>query len=224
MELVAVNRSFHQPVGLHSGPAPGSDFFTGPLDLEIGCGVGFHPLRHSKLQPERKIIAIEHTREKFEKFERRRLRHGSPPNLLAVHANAITWVHQFLPAECLDQVFLLYPNPNPHNSARRWIRMPFFGRLLDSVKTGGNLYVSTNIESYAKEVCHYAVQQWGLDVIEFRKFWAQDLVRSGQSAKTHFEKKYLERGECCYDLHLRKVSANRFYFTGDNVSGQSLNS
>ncbi len=42
-----------------------------PLDIEIGCGVGMHPLLYASAHPERFLIAIEKTREKFGKFAKK---------------------------------------------------------------------------------------------------------------------------------------------------------
>ena len=47
------------------------------------------------------------------------------PNLQTVHADALPWiVHALYPAQ-VEQFFILYPNPEPHNPAQRWLNMPF---------------------------------------------------------------------------------------------------
>lgn len=195
-------RAFHQPPLLP--PDPRATAFLagpGPLELEIGCGVGLHPLRYALAHPERRLVAIEHTREKFAKFARRFENHGAPAGLLPVHANAISWVHQFAPDGAFDRIFLLYPNPEVRNPAKRWIRMPFFGRLLRALRPGGEVIFATNLAPYAEEVREHAARAWDLEVVEFRPFTAQD---AGREPRTHFERKYLQRGETCYDIRLRK--------------------
>ncbi len=55
-------------------PKPKSETFSYPempLDIEVGCGVGLHPIQYSLANPDRFLVALEHTREKFEKFHRR---------------------------------------------------------------------------------------------------------------------------------------------------------
>lgn len=175
-----------------------------PLDLEIGCGVGLHPVRRAQAFPERNLIAIEHTSEKYAKFESR-LRGNDPLlNLFPVHANAVTWVDEYLPHLILDSVFFMYPNPNQKNKAKRWIRMPFMQRLLESVKVGGEISFATNIDWYADELREWGVGAWKLEIISDRKFTLQDLEKTNQKARTHFEKKYLERGEFCFEIIFRK--------------------
>ncbi|MBI0385206.1 hypothetical protein JBE27_55325, partial [Streptomyces albiflaviniger] len=52
-----------------------------PVDVEIGCGVGFHPLRYARENPERQLVAFEKTSEKFSKFLGRLKNHDPLPNL-----------------------------------------------------------------------------------------------------------------------------------------------
>lgn len=212
MDLTSVRR-FHQPAELHlEAKKEWREFIDSPgrpLDLEIGCGVGWHPIRYAGQNAERKLIAIEHTQEKFERFQRRYRQHGCPGNLLPIHANAVTWVNCFLPANCVDQIFLLYPNPNLHNRAKRWMAMPFMGRLLDSLKTGGELTMATNESWYKDEAIRLAETQWGLQLVHQQQIDSQMMDRRG-GPRTHFEKKYLERGEVCFDLRWRKNHGGQF--------------
>jgi tRNA G46 methylase TrmB len=110
-----------------------------PLDLEIGCGVGWHPIQYVQKNPARHLIAIEHTRNRFASFERRARSHAEIKNLTPVHADAIEWVTHALAPESVDRIFLLYPNPYPKRSDlnKRWHAMPFMGRLLGVLKMGG---------------------------------------------------------------------------------------
>lgn len=210
MEPLIRVRPFHQPHPLLPTDPRATEFLRGPgpVDLEIGCGVGWHPVSYALENPARRLVAIEHTREKFAKFLRRYDNHGAPEHLLPVHANAISWVHQFAPPQIFDRVFLLYPNPEAQNSSKRWLRMPFFGRLLESVKPGGEIRLATNIEAYAQEAAHYAVAAWGLEVIEFRSFRAQDARAGELRPRTHFEAKYLLRGETCFDLRIGRKGSS----------------
>ncbi len=164
-----------------------------PLDLEIGCGVGWHPIAYAGAHPERALIAIEHTREKFEKFRHRAEQHALA-NLFPVHADAVRYVTHAIEPATLDRVFLLYPNPEPRAENKRWFRMPFFGELLTKLKSGGTIELATNIESYAEEAKVYG------------NYWNLNLRSEShpQHARTHFEKKYLERGETCFDLIFQK--------------------
>lgn len=198
-----MERKFHLPEKMWEREAAiDPDFLSGnfPVDVEIGCGVGLHPIRRALNFPQRKLIAIEHTREKFEKFAGRLARHPHLPNLLPVHANAISWISKNLSAQSIDQVFLLYPNPNPHRKNQRWFMMPFIHRLLTSLKDGGRLHLATNIETYLLEALEQS-SKLNLRILEKRRLGLANL----REARTHFEKKYLARGETCFNVIFEKL-------------------
>ncbi len=198
--------SIEKPHGL-TGFAWPAEFKDGaPWDLEIGCGVGWHPIKYAIDNPSRRLIAVEHTREKFESFQGRVFKHAQLKNLLPIHADAIRWVTHAIPAGSLDRIFLLYPNPEPKAANKRWLRMPFFQRLLETLAPGGTITLATNIESYFDEARVYGVEAWGLEIVGERRF---NLATAPDEApRTHFEKKYLERGETCFDVTFRKDRAN----------------
>jgi tRNA G46 methylase TrmB len=171
-----------------------------PVDLEIGCGVGWHPIQYARANPDRVLVAIERTAEKFTKFRDRLGRHPELTNLIAVHADAVAWITHFVPTASCERIFLFYPNPNPKNPAARWVRMPFFGHLLATLKGGGEIEVRTNLSEYAAEIRDVGVGAWGLRLAGERRLDPAEATR--EAARTHFERKYLARGEPCYALRL----------------------
>lgn len=192
-----------------------------PVDLEIGCGVGWHPIRYAKANPDRFLIAVEHTREKFERFQSRLLRHPELKNILAVHADAVAWTTYCLKPASISRCFILYPNPNPKAPSKRWFRMPFMSRLLECLEPGGEITLATNIREYFDEALEFATQEWKLetkDIQEIQPHEIQSVItkKKGKlsvssslpfgekSPRTHFEKKYLERGEVCFDARFQK--------------------
>ena len=172
-----------------------------PLDLEIGCGVGWHPIRYATENPNRRLIAIEHTRAKFESFSGRVAHHPELTNLLPIHADAIRWVTHALNESSIDRILLLYPNPEPKAENKRWLRSPFFERLLWTLKPQGEVILATNIAGYITEACDFATGFWQMKIKTKRVFTQGDIGSPEFSGipRTHFEKKYLARGESCYD-------------------------
>lgn len=166
---------------------------TGLDDLEIGAGQGLHAIRYSLANPQRKFLAVERTEEKFERFKSRFDRHSGLTNLFPVHADAISVVTHFIEDQSLERVFLLYPNPYPKKKQAnlRWHNSPFMKCLLSKLKQGGRLYLSTNLAWYAEEAKLMFVTQWAL------KLGSETKVLDPRLAQTHFERKYLRRGETC---------------------------
>ena len=166
-----------------------------PVCVEIGAGKGKHALLFTQTNPNSKLIAIERTREKFLAMQKQHALEGQP-NLQTVHADALPWiVHALYPAQ-VEQFFILYPNPEPHNPAQRWLNMPFFEFLLSRLKTGGTITLASNIPEYIEEAQQQVQNLWKLPFV--KEVIGQD------SARTHFEIKYLERGELCQQLIISK--------------------
>lgn len=178
--------------------------FSGPIDLEIGCGAGYHPVRYAKAHPDRLLIAIERTQTRFAKLEGRLRHHPEVGNVLAVRADAIRWVTHRVPDGSLSRILLLYPNPYPKQRQlnKRWHHMPFMGHLLEKLVPEGTLTLATNIASYAREAAIAFATTWQCEVISERQFTSHDTAP--REARSHFEKKYLERGETCTELVVRR--------------------
>ena len=171
-----------------------------PLYLEIGAGVGFHPIHFAKKNPHSQLIAIEKTSEKYQKMHRRFLRHPNLDNLSIAHANAINYVSHYISPESLDGVFLLYPNPNFKNPAQRWARMPFMETLHKKLKPSGTLTLASNESWYIEEAKQHLRTQFLL--LEHTTLSLDQKLQF--FPRTHFEKKYLERGENCWNLVFTK--------------------
>lgn len=184
-----------------------------PVCIEIGAGKGKHALLFSGQHPEQTLYAIERTREKFLAMQKQ---HGLEPraNLQPVHADALPWiVHALYPAQ-VEQCFILYPNPEPHNPAQRWLNMPFFEFLLSRLQPNGQITLASNIPEYIAEAEQQLLALWKLP---FEKQWI-----AADSARTHFEIKYLQRGELCQQLIIRKPEGYRTRFDDfQPLQGQS---
>lgn len=166
-----------------------------PICLEIGAGKGKHACRFASNHPNLQLIAVERTAEKFQAMQKSQ-GEADLDNLTTIHADAIPWVvHALYPAQ-LQQIFLLYPNPEPHNSTQRWLNMPFFEYLLSRLQVGGTITLASNIAEYIAEAVEQLNQVWKLP------FEVQTIPRD--SARTHFEIKYLERGELCQQIIITK--------------------
>ncbi|MDD9951527.1 MAG: SAM-dependent methyltransferase [Zetaproteobacteria bacterium] len=204
--MSATTYSCRRPFVRDSVPRPEREAFAipfprdqgKPIDIEIGCGTGHHSIVYARHHPERILIAIEHTHERFGKFKKQADRAGLP-NLIPVHANAISWIAHLVPAGAVERFFLLYPNPYPKDRQRnkRWHAMPFMSCLLDCLRPGGTVTLATNELFYAAEAQEYMRACWELDCIQYLEL--QGARESVAHCRTLFEYKYLARGETCYD-------------------------
>ncbi len=166
------------------------------LDVEIGAGQGLHAIQYAQKNPDRHLIAIERTHTRFTQMARRHQDHADLKNLFPVHADALSIFVHYIPDQSVEQIFLLYPNPYPKfkQANLRWHNMPFMNFLKTKLKKGGRLVLATNIEEYAGEAEQKMVAAWRFELSAIRVLGRHDRPR------THFEKKYLERGQNCWDL------------------------
>lgn len=171
-----------------------------PVDLEIGAGQGYHAITYARSHPNRILIAIERTINRYHQLHRRHLAHGALKNLIPIHADALSIVTHILRPCTVDRIFILYPNPYPKGKQAnlRWHNMPFASELLNKLKIGGELIIATNVSSYAEEAASVWTTTWNLGLEEFNP------ISEVSTPRTHFEKKYLARKQTCYNLRFKK--------------------
>ena len=223
-------RAFHYPAESFRKPRPEAElpvpswseledrYGLKGITLEIGCGVGLHPIQACLKDPTHYRIAVEHTAEKFSKFRSRLASHrnaGKPlDNLLALHGNVIEFVARCTPEDrpVFGQIDLMYPNPNwkAKLASQRWFRMPFMGRLLQSLHEEGTIRVVSNLEEYVQEAELFATKEWGLQSVSREVYsLAEKKLPPGfetLGGRTHFEIKYLASGQDCHERVFRKLS------------------
>lgn len=183
-------------ISLESVPSPRSEVLFSPhpkIAVEIGCGVGLHPILLAKERPDWKIYGLERTKEKFEKFQRRLWNHPKLQHLLAIHDDGLSWIIHRMPDESIDELYLFYPNPYPkeHQRNKRFHFMPIFSLILKKLKIDGSIYLRSNESWYLDEFMKVATEIWGMELSSKKR------VSTGE---THFEIKYLEQNQICHEL------------------------
>ena len=166
------------------------------LAIEIGAGAGYHPVRFAQGNPETFLVAIERTQIKAEKMMGRVSYHPHLKNVCALHADAVEWICQNVQENEVSAYFMLYPNPYPKEKQanKRFMNMPFMHKLLQTLKTDGEITLATNMLFYYEEAKKVFCDTWGLKIKEDR------VLDKLFTPRTHFEKKYLARGEACYNV------------------------
>lgn len=173
------------------------------LTLEIGAGKGKHACLYAQQNPQQRVIAIERTKQKFDAMHKQ-AQCLALPNLDTIHADAIPWIVHALYPQQVQQCFILYPNPEPHNASQRWLNMPFFEFLLSRLQLNGRITLASNVAAYMDEAQQQLQQLWKLP-------YTLEQV-AADSARTHFEQKYLQRGQCCQQLIIEKPQNYRTRF------------
>lgn len=174
-----------------------------PICLEIGAGKGKHALLFASQNPNLHLCAIERTHEKFTAFKKS-FDAQTLTNLTPIHSDAIHWSAYALFPNQVQKCFILYPNPEPKNKNQRFLNMPFFEFLLSRMSPNGQIIIASNIGEYIQECQLLLETVWNLP-------YTKRQIES-DSARTHFEVKYLARGEACWELVITKPTHYRTRF------------
>lgn len=127
---------------------------------------------------------------------------GRPSNLLLLHEHASSVLCHLIPESSISRVFILYPNPYPKakHLNQRWHAHSIMHRILKVLCAEGEVLMRSNIESYMIEAKEYFQDHWNLKVNHLKSFSKEDQ----KDPWTHFEKKYLDRGQKCFELSVCK--------------------
>jgi len=169
------------------------------LDIEIGAGTGMFAIEYALEHPDRALISIEKTNNKFLKFKNSFYKKPLS-NLFPFQDNGVSWCAHHLTPNMIDRFFFLYPNPNPKSGDqnKRFHAMPFMGYVIECLKESGEIFFATNEKFYRDEAVEFMVNEWNLTL-------KQDLIiLESKKPLTLFEKKYLERGQPCYHFSFIK--------------------
>jgi tRNA G46 methylase TrmB len=196
-----------------------------PLDLEIGCGVGWHPIRYALTHPGRQLLAIERTRAKFTRFSQRYDSHLSGRaadtadklrSLHPIHDDAVNVLAHAPPSWRFSRVFFLYPNPEPKSPKRRWPRSPVRQLLVEHLDpTSAHLVAASNDAALIADFLNWFHELAdALGLCRAQSVWVSRINRNDRhfgltAPRTHFEKKYLERGETCTQVEFAVKGRDR---------------
>ena len=189
------------------GPGVPLDQLQTPFDLDIGCGTGDFAIQWAKTT-NHPVIAIEKTRSRFLKFEKKCRAFKKPENLWPIHTNAVWWLAHYGKQNSFQHIFLLYPNPYPKKKQAhlRWVNRPFMSFLLDLLVRGGQLELRTNKQNYYEEF------KEKIQLFSFMRLKEDRSLQSSAPAQTLFEKKYLKRREQCHILKYQKMEKEMLDF------------
>jgi tRNA G46 methylase TrmB len=178
------------------GPIP---LPNSPLFVEVGAGQGLFAVQFSRAHPAQTLIAIERTQERFARLQQR-IASNHCQNVNPIRANAVNWITHCLPTQSVEGYFFWYPNPypKPGQQNKRFHAMPFMGYVIQTLKPGGTITMATNEAFYYTEARTFMEKVWGLTCLVDRQ------VASSTAPRTHFEKKYLARGDTCWELQFAK--------------------
>jgi len=189
-------------VGLESPPDWDQVFgFSGPLELEIGCGAGGFALEHARRHPRVRYVAFE-WRKKFAREVQHRASARGLANVRVIEADARGEIPVLFRPGSLSAIHLQFPDPwwkRAHQ--KRAILTPEFTRLLyDLCAPGASFDLRTDVEDRARRMLATLEEAGFQNPLGPGAFhpYDPDEVPSAR------EKRYLVSGQPVYRARLRK--------------------
>ena len=136
---------------------------TAPRVLEIGSGMGEVISSLAQRHPENDYLAVEVHRPGVGSLVRLATERGLQ-NVRVIQKDVTEILRYQLPAQSLDEVYLLFPDPWPkkRHHKRRLINHEFLDLLLPAMKSHGRLFFLTDRQDLAEDVLSVCDHHQGL--------------------------------------------------------------
>lgn len=178
-----------------------SDHFTGDV-LEIGPGRGDLLLSLAASFPSKRFVAIELGRKRYYKLipriEKKQLH-----NVLLIKGDARIHLTKCFAEESFEKIYVLFPDPwqKKRHAYKRLLKVEFISLLARLLRTGGDLFIATDVRLYAEWVVENAAQV-GLLHSMGSPFVDRTVLADYET--TFFEMKWREEGRVIYYLWYRQ--------------------
>jgi tRNA (guanine-N7-)-methyltransferase len=171
-----------------------------PVEIEVGFGKGTFLKEASLAYPNRNYFGIEPSA-KYVRLTRGRLERWSRPNVRVHRSEARYFFERFVEDGSVSAVHCYHPDPWPkrRHHKRRLIRKEFLSILLDKVRPGGRITVTTDHSGY------FEFMQEELSQLNFeRADFDFDLGSGPGEFITNFARKYMAEGRGIYRMEIRR--------------------
>jgi tRNA (guanine-N7-)-methyltransferase len=174
-----------------------------PCQLEIGFGNGDNLLALAASAPERNFIGVEVHPPGIGHLLRKSAAAGLS-NLKVIQHDAVEVLQQQIPAESLDSILVLFPDPwhKKRHHKRRLVSPDFAALAASRLRRGGTLQLATDWEPYAEAMLEVLNAAVGLrNRASDRRF----VPRNPGRVLTRFELRGERLGHAVHDLCFEKL-------------------
>jgi len=163
-----------------------------PLVLEIGSGMGEATAAMAAADPARDVLAVEvHTPGLGNLL--RLVEAAGLRNVRVLEADAREVLATLLPAGCLDELRIFFPDPwpKPRHAKRRLVTPGLLDLAASRLRPGGRLHVATDWPDYAEQVLH---------LVRSHPSYQRVHADRGNRPVTRFEQRGRDAGRPVHDL------------------------
>lgn len=167
----------------------------GRVILEIGSGKGRFLVHSAIADPQTNYIGIEKSLH-YARVIEEKLRKRALPNAVIVNYDAVEVLQKLMPAECIDEIHIYFPDPwpRPRERKRRLIRTEVLEAFAKVMKREGVGYYVTDHREYFEKAA-----------VEIEKVFDAVVERDVKvAARTNYEEKYQIEGRPIYQATFRR--------------------
>ena len=170
---------------------------TNPVVCEIGSGKGRFLISSASAHPELNYLGIERAA-KYHRLIRQRVERSGLTNVRLLNADAAHFVQTYVPAQSVQQYYILFPDPWPkkRHRKRRLVTDAFLDQLLPTLAPGGSIHYKTDYLDYFEQMLSVSRAHPDLAELQCRTILPEQA--DPETADTNFERKYLLLGRPIY--------------------------
>ena len=172
-----------------------------PVTLEIGFGNGDNLARLARSHAERDFLGVEVHRAGVGRLLLA-LENEALGNVRIVCHDAVEVLARQLPADCLDEILILFPDPWPkkRHHKRRLLQAAFAGLAASRLAPGGVMRLATDWQPYAQEMLEVLSAEARLENLAGGGY----VPRPAGREPTRFERRGERLGHQVWDLAFRR--------------------
>jgi len=170
------------------------------VEIEIGIGKGRFLLASAQRRPETNFLGIEWAAKYLRIAQARGMKRGLC-NLRLARVDAREFIEFFVPAESVQALHLLFPDPWPkkRHHKRRLVNLAFLTEVERILAPEGRWWLATDHQEYF-EVMH--------EVLSASRV-LKEVAVEWEGTKTNYEEKYLARGKPIFRRVVQKMDSPR---------------
>lgn len=173
------------------------------LIVEIGCAGGKFMLDYCKKNPNHNLIGLETRKPLVTKVDND-IKELGLNNAYILQANANIAINQLFKDSMLDEVFIFFPDPwvKKKHIKRRVVNEKLVIDTTRALKTGGKVFIQTDVEELAIEIKSFFENNKELTNINGPDMWQES---NPTGCITEFESYRIKEGKPIYRLIYKKL-------------------
>lgn len=146
--------------------------FNGNLDVEVGCGSGSFLNHHALKNLDRSVVGFETRKRMAEQIEQKRAL-ARIENARIFCGNAQFGIDDMFDDNTIDRIFIFHPDPWPKKThhKRRLINTLFLDIIYKKLKSGGLVYISTDVAELWEFMNTTMLESGQFVAINDEEFW-----------------------------------------------------